>query len=115
MVDTYFLGFSLEENTCADRDECAADTTLCSATGQECLNTHGSYTCGCASGFVEEVAMVNMEPVTNCVWPEWSEWTEWSNDCQVDEGEGIRQRSCSVQLPNNGCVGETTETRTCSK
>ena len=48
-----------------------------------------------------------------CIWPEWSQWTEWSNNCDVDVGEGMRMRACSVQLPHDSCPGETRETRQC--
>ena len=48
-----------------------------------------------------------------CMWPEWSQWSEWSNNCDNDVGEGLRRRSCSVEMPNPGCPGETTETREC--
>ena len=106
-------GFYLFNDTCTDIDECSFNTELCSDEGQECVNTYGSYSCGCATGYVEVETLVNLETIKKCVWPEWSEWTDWSNNCNVDTGEGIRQRSCSVKLPNSRCPGEASERRTC--
>ena len=52
---------------------------------------------------------------TSCILPTWSDWTGWSNDCQVDVGRGIRQRSCSVDLDPPACSGPAQEERTCGK
>ncbi|KAI2806541.1 hypothetical protein BLOT_008498, partial [Blomia tropicalis] len=38
-----------EHNTCEDVDECIDDYSLCS--GQQCINTEGSYNCLCSQGY----------------------------------------------------------------
>ena len=108
-------GFYFNNKTCSDIDECKLDSTLCSEKGQECLNTYGSFSCDCATGFVSVIMLVDLAPIAKCVWPEWSEWTEWTNDCNVDVEAGVRQRACSVPLPNDGCPGEEFERRECSQ
>ena len=108
-------GFYFNNETCSDIHECTVDPTLCAEEGQECVNTYGSFSCDCAVGFVDVITLVNSAPIAKCVWPEWSKWTEWTNNCDTELGEGIRQRSCSVPLPNEGCTGEELERRECSK
>ena len=106
-------GFHLVNKTCVDVNECVTET--CGGSGQQCVNTFGSFTCGCAAGFIEQVTLVNFQPISECIWPEWSEWSDWTNNCNVDLGTGIRQRACSVRQKTDGCPGADTETRECGK
>uniref|UniRef100_A0A8C5HZU2 EGF-like domain-containing protein n=1 Tax=Gouania willdenowi TaxID=441366 RepID=A0A8C5HZU2_GOUWI len=44
-------GYQDTEGTCTDVDECSQSEVVCTKEHQECVNTKGSYTCVCSSGY----------------------------------------------------------------
>ena len=112
--DWIWLNPCLSENNCLDIDECE-NPLNCNKEGFKCKNTPGSFECLCKESFVSVSKMTPAGKKTSCLLPTWSDWTEWSNDCQVDVGRGIRQRSCSVDRDPPACPGPAQEERTCGK
>ncbi|KAL7882803.1 hypothetical protein SRHO_G00004610 [Serrasalmus rhombeus] len=55
-------GYKDEEGTCTDVNECELPDAVCTDEHQECVNTKGSYTCRCASGFQEQDGVCVQQP-----------------------------------------------------
>ncbi|KAM4633772.1 thrombomodulin-like [Polymixia lowei] len=47
-------GYELQDNRCADINECHTDLNICTDEDTECVNTRGSFECRCREGFDEE-------------------------------------------------------------
>lgn len=47
-------GYTLQEDTCADINECETGEKLCFRENEDCINTPGSYKCACSEGFEDK-------------------------------------------------------------
>lgn len=47
-------GYTLQEDTCTDINECETGEKLCFRENEDCINTPGSYKCACSEGFEDK-------------------------------------------------------------
>nr|XP_033814163.1 protein disulfide isomerase CRELD2 [Geotrypetes seraphini] len=48
------LGYTLEDESCTDVDECNLGEKVCLRENEDCINTPGSYKCACSEGFEDK-------------------------------------------------------------